>query len=123
MDDLINKIKALSDKTRLRIMLVLIQAKRELCICEIMDTLSIPQYNVSRHARELRMAGLVRERKEGRFVLYELCAPKGASHEFLLKAIESFDKNVLAEDNKRLKKRLALRVNGKCVIGIKQGCC
>ncbi len=119
MEKLINTFRALSDKTRLRIMLALIQAKRPLCICELMDTLKLAQYNISRQVRELRIAGLVQERKEGRFVFYSLSAPKEKFYNLVLKAIESFDKKTLAEDNKRLKRRLALRVDGKCVVGTK----
>jgi ArsR family transcriptional regulator, arsenate/arsenite/antimonite-responsive transcriptional repressor len=123
MDELVNTFKALSDKTRLRIMFSLLQAGRELCICEIMDTLALAQYNISRHMKELKMAGLVQERKEGRFVFYALRKPGDKVHALLFKALDSFDKKTFADDSRRLKNRLALRNGGKCVVGIKQGCC
>ena len=123
MDAPVNILKALSDKTRLRIVLALLHGKRELCICEIMDVLELAQYNVSRHVRELKIAGLVRERKEGKFVFYALIRPRDDFHAFLLKALESLDAGNTAEDARRLHKRLALRVNGKCVVGVKQCCC
>ena len=123
MDELINTFRALSDKTRLRIIFSLLRAGKELCICELMDALSLAQYNISRHMKELKIAGLVQERKEGRFVFYALREPGDKVHEFLLKALDSADKKTLADDSRRLKKRLALRNGGRCVVGIKQSCC
>jgi ArsR family transcriptional regulator len=123
MDALITMFKALSDKTRLRIMFCLLKAKKELCICEIMDALSLAQYNISRHMKELKIAGLVQEKKLGRFVFYSLKEPGDKIHEFLLEALDSFDKKMLADDSERLKKRLALRNRGKCVVGVKKSCC
>lgn len=123
MEGLVGMFKALSEVTRLRIVFCLMQAERELCICELMDALSLAQYNISRHMKELRTAGLVQERREGKFVFYSLRKPSGQAHALLLKALDSFDKRGLEDDNRRLKKRLALRQAGKCVVGIKQGCC
>lgn len=113
--------KALSDPTRLRIMLMLIRAKKELCICELMDTLTLAQYHISRHIKELKNAGLVRERKEGRFVFYACTRPVDAAHRFILNALGSMEDDVVRNDARRLNKRLALRKNGKCVVGIMKG--
>ncbi|HEX9779019.1 MAG TPA: metalloregulator ArsR/SmtB family transcription factor, partial [Geopsychrobacteraceae bacterium] len=52
--------KALSDETRLRI-LALLQAG-ELCVCDLMAILDLPQSTVSRHLAYLRNAGLVDDR-------------------------------------------------------------
>ena len=123
MDDLVKIFKALADKTRLRIIFTLLAAKNELCICEIVDALKIAQYNISRHAKELRVAGLVQERKEGKFVFYSIIRPEDKVHALLLKAIEAFDQNILNEDKNRLEKRLGKRVDGKCVVGSKWRCC
>lgn len=123
MEELAAIFRALSDKTRLRIVFSLLRAGRALCVCEIMDALALPQYKISRHMRELKITGLVRERKEGRFVFYALRTPGDKAHGFLLKALDSFDRAAFAVDNRRLKKRLALRIGGKCVAGIRQGCC
>jgi len=122
MEELVSIFKALSDKTRLRIMFSLLQAKRELCICEIMDALALAQYNISRHMKELKIAGLVRERKEGRFVFYALRSPDDKMRISLLKALDSFDSRTLADDRRRLKKRIALRSGGKCVVGVRKSC-
>jgi len=120
MDAYINHFKALSDRTRLRIMKAVLNAGKELCICEIMDTLKLAQYNVSRHIKELKNAGLVGERKEGRFVFYRLLPAETNFHKQLLKILETVSDPVLDDDKERLRKRLSLRENDRCVIGMKK---
>jgi ArsR family transcriptional regulator len=61
---------ALSDETRLEIIELL--RKGERCVCELTDTLDAAQSRLSFHLRVLKDAGLVRDRKEGRWVHYEL---------------------------------------------------
>lgn len=123
MDAAVLIFKALSDKTRLRILKTLQHAEKELCICELMDTLLLAQYNISRHMRELKLAGLVQERKEGKFVFYSL---KPASDALLAAAHQALTATAQddASDVNRLKGRLKLRKDGKCVVGIrKTPCC
>jgi len=110
--------KALSDATRLRIVWVLVSAGVELCVCEIMDSLKESQYNVSRHLRLLKSAGLVRERKEGKWMLYSLVEPENQFLEMIFKAISMLPKECFKEDGKRLQARISLRKKGKCVIGM-----
>ena len=62
--------KALGDPTRLRILGLL--AGGEVCVCDIHQSLGIPQPRASRHLSYLRRAGLVRTRKEGLWVHYQL---------------------------------------------------
>lgn len=118
IDQLIDIFKALSDKTRLRAMWVLRRAHTELCVCEIIDALEENQYNVSRHLRILKNAGLVQEHKQGRFVFYSLSKAGDKAHKIILELVSSIDKETLPQDAKRLSKRLSLRKNGKCVIGM-----
>ena len=61
---------ALSDETRLEIIELL--RKGERCVCELTDTLDAAQSRLSFHLRVLKDAGIVRDRKEGRWVYYEL---------------------------------------------------
>lgn len=68
--DLIVILKALADKTRLRILHLLNQ--RELCVCEIEEVLSIQQSNASRHLDKLRNAGLVCSEKRAQWVYYRM---------------------------------------------------
>jgi ArsR family transcriptional regulator len=61
---------ALSDETRLDIIELLRGGER--CVCELTDSLDAAQSRLSFHLRVLKDAGIVRDRKDGRWVHYEL---------------------------------------------------
>ena len=63
--------KALSDRTRLRCLLLLYR-HQELCVCDLTDALDLPQPRVSHHLGNLRQAGLVRDRRQGTWTYYRL---------------------------------------------------
>lgn len=65
--------QALGDGTRLRILRLLMAG--EVCVCDIHDTLKIPQAKASRHLAYLRRAGLVTTRREGLWIHYSLAKP------------------------------------------------
>lgn len=118
MEEYVRSFQTLSNKTRLKIMWVLSKANPEICVCEIMDSLDESQYNVSRNLKVLKNAGFVRERKEGRWVFYSLVKPVKKFQEFVLKAVSSLPEELFSRESERLKKRLSLRKNGKCIVGI-----
>lgn len=118
MDFNIEVFKALGDLTRLRILLLLLYAHKELCVCELVDALEENQYNISRHLKILRQSGLLKERKEGRWVYYSLDDTGNSFKNSLFKTLKSI--SVDKEDVKRLKKRLGIRVKGKCLLGIQK---
>ena len=62
--------KALADVTRLRILGLLLTG--EVCVCDIHESLKIPQPKASRHLAYLRRAGLVDTRREGLWIHYRL---------------------------------------------------
>ncbi|GBE15503.1 HTH-type transcriptional repressor CzrA [bacterium BMS3Abin14] len=62
--------KALSDETRLRIMALLTCG--ELCVCDLIEVMELPQSTVSRHLATLRQAGLVADRRQGVWIYYRL---------------------------------------------------
>ena len=70
MKDLIRVFKALSDATRLRIVLLL--AERDLCVCELVFILKIEQSRISHHLRILRDGDLVEDIREGRWIIYRI---------------------------------------------------
>jgi ArsR family transcriptional regulator len=109
---------SLSESTRLRILRALAKAKNSLSVCEIMDALDESQYNISRHLRVLKNCGLVEERKQGKWVLYFLPEQPGPFRRMLLQCVMAVPRTLLISDEKRLEKRLALRVKGECVIGV-----
>lgn len=75
--------KALSDETRLRILVLL--RTGELCVCDLMGILDLPQSTVSRHLAYLRNAGLVDDRRQGVWMFYSLAV-----------ADPSFERDLLA---------------------------
>lgn len=94
--------RAFSDRTRLRILHLL--GAGELCVCDLMDVLKVPQAKTSRHLAYLRRAGLVVSRKEGLWIHYSLAPARGAFHEKLLECLHCCFQDVpeLAADAKRL---------------------
>jgi len=58
--------RALAHPARVRTLAMLHTG--ELCVCQITEVLQLAASTVSAHLRELKLAGLVRERKEGRWV-------------------------------------------------------
>jgi len=63
-------LKALSEPIRLRIAVLL--TRGELCVCDLIAVLHLPQSTVSRHMSRLRQAGLVQDRRNGKWVYYRL---------------------------------------------------
>jgi ArsR family transcriptional regulator len=61
---------ALSDETRLEIVRRLGSGER--CVCELTDALGAAQSRLSFHLKTLRLAGIVTDRKQGRWVYYSL---------------------------------------------------
>jgi len=66
--------KALADETRLRILKLL--EVREMCVCEVMVALGLTQPTASHHLGILENAGLVKDRKEGKWVFYSIANSK-----------------------------------------------
>jgi len=62
---------ALSDETRLRLMERL-KRDGEQCVCELTDAFKTGQSRLSFHLKVLKDAGLVRDRREGRWMYYAL---------------------------------------------------
>jgi DNA-binding transcriptional ArsR family regulator len=63
--------KALGDPTRLTLAVAL-RDGGELCVCDLSWVVERAENLVSHHVRALRTAGLVRSRRDGKMVMYEL---------------------------------------------------
>lgn len=63
--------KLLSDPTRVRILYALLEAG-ELCVCDVAESVGVPDSSVSHALRLLRTAGVVRNRRAGRMIYYSL---------------------------------------------------
>ena len=97
--------KALADATRLRILGLLLTG--EVCVCDIHESLKIPQPKASRHLAYLRRSGLVETRRQGLWVHYRL----GTLADPVLAAIGDVVRHALTHvdsvrrDGERLQKR------------------
>lgn len=110
-------LKILGDRTRLRVMHLLAASKKSLCVCEIVDALKLPQYQVSKSLVMLRRTGLVDVDRNGTWGYYHPNAEEktNASLFNFVKEYcigDPFDLDVMALD-----KRLRLREGDKCVVG------
>jgi ArsR family transcriptional regulator len=93
MKQYIDLFSALSDETRLRIIVLL--SEKELCVCQIEAALGLPQAKVSRHLTVLRYASLVKDRRDGLWIYYSLAEPKNEIEKNLF---ECFRKCLRKED-------------------------
>jgi len=75
--------RAMAAPCRLKILSLLREG--ELCVCEIMAALAKPQSSTSHHLSILREAGLVKERRDGKWSYYRLA--DGAVNEMLKQAV------------------------------------
>ena len=66
-------LKALSEEIRLRIIHLL--GSGELCVCELIEILQLPQSTVSRHLAYLRNCGLISDRRDGVWMYYRIAEP------------------------------------------------
>ena len=90
MKTLVQMAKIFSDPNRLSIFALIIR-NGDLCVCEICDTLNLSQSLVSRHLKQMREAGILETRQEGRWMIYSLTPQPNT---FLLCWIEEVKKHV-----------------------------
>lgn len=118
---IVRTFAVLAEPTRLRL-LRLLRQQEELCVCELVDALQLPQYAVSRHLCSLRSIGLVEARRNGKWMHYRL-APAAARAPFARGLLDLLDREmqqiaIRSQDDARLARRLGLRRSGQCVVGI-----
>jgi len=70
-NDLSQLFKCLSEPIRLRILNLLL-THGELCVCNIVDTLELSQGVVSRHLAYLRNNDILKSRREGTWIYYQI---------------------------------------------------
>lgn len=103
--------RAFSDPIRLRILHLV--AESELCVCDLVEVLGLPQPTVSRHLSYLRKAGLVSAREERSWNFYRLTPARTTFHRKLLDCLGTCFNDVpeLSKDSQRAKR---LRARGGC---------
>ncbi len=76
MEDEAALFKVLAEPTRLRLA-ILLAAEGETCVCQLAEALEAPEFKISRHLGIMRSAGLVQVRRDGTWMFYSLCEPRG----------------------------------------------
>lgn len=87
MNELINIFKGISDPIRLRMIGLLLQ-NDELCVCDLMAALQLPQSTTSRHLSYLRRCGWLTSRQDGLWRYYRLSPDLRARYADLLALLE-----------------------------------
>ncbi|MEJ2085606.1 MAG: metalloregulator ArsR/SmtB family transcription factor [Acidobacteriota bacterium] len=104
MRDFLAVTKALSDETRVRLLLALRDEER--CLCQLIDLLNLAPSTISKHMKLLHDARLVEMRKEGRWHFYRVARKhesKSVEH-VLAWAIETLaDEPTISDDQRRLR--------------------
>jgi ArsR family transcriptional regulator len=104
MQDILNIYKALSDETRLKILKLLEHG--ELCVCHIVAAFDTIQPKVSFHLGVLRDAGLIKDRRQGKWIHYSLDDSDMFRRFLLLSTLERISPEAVNEDKKRLEEFL-----------------
>ena len=99
IDDLDAVFKGFADPTRIRILSAL--AAGELCVCDIVDIVRLPQPTISRHLAYLRRMGLVEVTREAKFAHYRLAQPDHAVHQNLINCVRTCFRGIASLDRER----------------------
>jgi ArsR family transcriptional regulator, arsenate/arsenite/antimonite-responsive transcriptional repressor len=70
MKKLVETAQAIFDLSRLQVIKLL--QIREMCVCELAEILNLSSPRISQHLAVLRRAGIVKERREGKWIFYSL---------------------------------------------------
>ncbi len=120
LEDLAHCFQALADDTRLRLLKAILNvaSERGICVCELVDALRLPQYQVSRHLQQLKSAGWLESQQRGTWVYYAPAEELAPWQRAVLSALrDKLDDPAFQRDAKLLRARLARRRAGLCVIG------
>ena len=112
MEELAVIFKALSDETRIRIVKLLEQG--ELCVCDIVAALAIVQPKASFHLGVLKGAGLIKDRKQGKWIHYSLNEADLFKRMLLVSVCEKAGGPEVADDRKRLAGFLKKKTGADC---------
>ncbi len=109
MKEITRLLGTLADPTRLRLLRLIY--RQELCVCELMEAVRLPQYKVSRHLLELRRMGLAEATRSGRWMHYRIsrAATRSPLTRDLLKFLDVRLRDLpeTKRDDARLAKQLA----------------
>jgi ArsR family transcriptional regulator len=110
--------RALADEERLRILNLLLLDKDGVCVCELVDSLRLPQYQVSRQLGVLRDAGLVTGEKRRTWVYYSIASDLPPLAAVVVDGLAThLESKTAGDDRDRFVERLRLRDRGVCSVG------
>lgn len=109
--------KAIADDIRLRVINLFVTSREPLCVCEIVDALRLPQYQISKHLSILKNAGLIDVEKDGTWGYHYLIEDNPLNKMLITFLKKYLAGDVFDDDIKTLEMRLLLRQDGKCVVG------
>lgn len=115
MREITDILKLISDKTRLRILMML--DKKELCVCQLMAVLEISQPLVSKNVSLLLRAGFLEDRREGKMVFYRISEKTGKRQTVLIKMLREMleGDETLQQDIESLRECTEYqKITGKC---------
>ncbi len=87
MQRLVSLSKIFSDANRLDI-LALILREKQVCVCEVCDTLNLSQPLVSRHLKMMKKAQILEATQEGRWIVYTLIEDPDSTFSCFINEIE-----------------------------------
>jgi|26BtaG_2_1085354.scaffolds.fasta_scaffold01339_5 ArsR family transcriptional regulator len=90
--------KALSDPTRLKLVLLLRQHET-LCVCDLTEILDQPQPTVSRHLNHLKRVGILSSERKGTWIWYRLDSAMPTWCQNVITSIETDDSLSLPNDS------------------------
>lgn len=97
--------RAAADENRLKI-LTLMRRHEELCVCDVMYAMNIPQSKASRHLRHLYLIGFLKDRRDGVWIHYRMSEQLSPAHYAILEAIrDTVSASVINEMDRRLANR------------------
>ena len=99
VSDLDALFRGFADPTRIRILNLL--AAGELCVCDLVGILGLPQSTVSRHLGYLRRSRLVEVERGARFDHYRLADPANPVHRNLVSCVRSCFRGIGSLDAER----------------------
>jgi ArsR family transcriptional regulator len=112
MERMVKIFSALSDTTRLRIYLLLLEG--ELCVCELVGILDMEQSRISHSLRILREVGLINNERKGKWIVYSV-NPEVVKSEI----IQGLKKEAMltAADRRKIVKCKGESIREKCRVG------
>ncbi len=109
MDEVLDIFKAISEETRLRILKLL--QSGGLCVCDLVAVLKTSQPKISFHMNVLKEAGIIKDRKQGRWIHYRLDESDMFRRFLVYSVLEKLTDRMVEDDRKRLEAFLISKGN------------